>query len=207
MVKTPDNSSAWQPWQPTDAEPWDWRRAWHLWRRAGFAGTWEELARDVADGVEVSVGRMLAGLAGEARAEGVPVGFQEMAATIGRAAVAAGNIDRLRAWWVYRMLFSPDPLTERLTLMWHNHFATSNLKVDDVALMARQNALLRTHSRGPFRELLRSVVKDAAMLVWLDAEANRKEHPNENLARELMELFTLGSGITPRPTSRKRPAV
>ncbi|MGE0376118.1 MAG: DUF1800 family protein [Planctomycetaceae bacterium] len=182
---------AWQRWHPTDAEPWDLRGVWGLHRRCGFAATWGELQRDLADGVEASVERVLSGAA---RAEGVPDGFDEMAETIGRAAVAAGNVDRLRAWWVYRMLFSPDPITERLTLMWHNHFATSNLKVDDVSLMARQNELLRAHSRGPFRELLTAVVKDPAVLVWLDAEANRKEHPNENLGRELMELFTLGVG-------------
>ncbi|MFV2067255.1 MAG: DUF1800 family protein [Pirellulales bacterium] len=78
--------------------------------------------------------------------------------------------------------------------MWHNHFATSNLKVDDVGLMRQQNEMFRRYGRGPFGNLLRRVVKHPAMLIWLDAEANRKEHPNENLARELMELFTLGVG-------------
>ena len=117
-----------------------------------------------------------------------------MARTIGDAAVASGNPNRLKAWWLYRMLFSPDPLGERLTLMWHNHFATSNRKVQDLALMREQNDLLRQHARATFGELLHAVVKHPAMLVWLDADANRKGHPNENLARELMELFTLGVG-------------
>ena len=92
------------------------------------------------------------------------------------------------------MLFSPDPLGERLTLLWHNHFATSNLKVNDLAAMRRQNEVLRRFARAPFGELLRHVIKDPAMLDWLDAPANRKEHPNENLARESMELFTIGVG-------------
>ncbi len=92
------------------------------------------------------------------------------------------------------MLFGPDPLTERLTLMWHNHFATSNLKVSNLAFMRRQNELFRKLGRGPFGELLGAVVHDPAMLVWLDAPSNRKGHPNENLARELMELFSLGIG-------------
>ena len=92
------------------------------------------------------------------------------------------------------MLFGPDPLTERLTLMWHGHFATSNLKVNDLALMRRQNETLRSLCRAPFGQLLRAMLRDPALLIWLDAPDNTKGHPNENLARELMELFTLGIG-------------
>ena len=92
------------------------------------------------------------------------------------------------------MLFGPDPLTERLTLMWHDHFATSNLKVNDLALMRRQNETLRSLCRGPFGRLLHAMLRDPALLIWLDAPENTKGHPNENLARELMELFTLGVG-------------
>src|SRR5262249_55231055 len=86
------------------------------------------------------------------------------------------------------------PLAERLTLLWHNHFATSNLKVENLTLMWRQNELFRKLGRGPFGELLAAVVHDPAILVWLDAPSNRKGHPNENLARELMELFSMGVG-------------
>jgi uncharacterized protein (DUF1800 family) len=78
--------------------------------------------------------------------------------------------------------------------MWHNHFATSNLKVNNLTAMLRQNELFRQHARSGFDELLRAVIKDPAMLVWLDADVNRKGQPNENLGRELMELFTLGVG-------------
>ena len=92
------------------------------------------------------------------------------------------------------MLMTPRPLVERMTLLWHNHFATSNQKVQDVAAMYEQNNLLRKHCLGRFSEMLPAIVKHRAMLSWLDASANRKEHPNENLARELMELFTLGQG-------------
>src|SRR5262245_11446209 len=92
------------------------------------------------------------------------------------------------------MLLTPDPLGERLALCWHNHFATSNLKVMDLAAMRRQNELFRAHGRAKFSVLLRELTHDPALLVWLDAQANRAEHPNENLARELMELFTLGVG-------------
>ena len=92
------------------------------------------------------------------------------------------------------MLFTPDPLTERLTLVWHDHFATSQLKVEDVAAMRAQNETFRRHARGPFGDLLRAMLRDPALLAWLDAPSNRKGKPNENLARELMELFTLGVG-------------
>src|SRR5262249_32776925 len=93
-----------------------------------------------------------------------------------------------------RLVFGPDPLREKLTLLWHNHFATSNAKVRDPAAMRRQNDTLREHARAPFGELLNAVVRDPALLKFLDAPANRKGHANENLARELMELFTLGIG-------------
>jgi uncharacterized protein (DUF1800 family) len=78
--------------------------------------------------------------------------------------------------------------------MWHDHFATSNLKVNDLALMRRQNETLRSLCRAPFGRLLHAMLHDPALLVWLDAPENTKGHPNENLARELMELFTLGIG-------------
>src|SRR5262249_48055817 len=123
--------------------------------------------------------------------EGVPDNFRTVADLL---ADGAGEPARLKAWWMYRMYWGPDPLGERLTLLWHHHFATSNDKVNDVPAMRRQNDLLRRHGRGPFRELLKAVVHDPALLVWLDAPANRKGKPNENLARELMELFTLGVG-------------
>jgi uncharacterized protein (DUF1800 family) len=110
------------------------------------------------------------------------------------AETASFDVLRSKAWWIYRMYFSPDPLGERLTLLWHNHFATSNVKVNDLAAMRRQNQLFRELGRGPFGKLLNAVVRDPALLFWLDAQTNRKGHPNENLARELMELFTLGIG-------------
>jgi uncharacterized protein (DUF1800 family) len=171
--------------------PWNVRRVVHLHRRAGFAATWSEIQRDLKDGPRASIERVLAG---KARSQGVPPDFERVATLLADAAVSAGDPARLKAWWVYRMVFGPDPLCERLTLLWHNHFATSNAKVEDLALMRRQNELFRQLGRRPFGELLTAVVRDPALLLWLDAPANRKEHPNENLGRELMELFTLGIG-------------
>jgi uncharacterized protein (DUF1800 family) len=196
-AKKPTDVAAdvWARYEPDDHAPWNRQRVVHLNRRAGFAATWTEIERDLADGPQKAVERVLTGQT----AHGTDAGpnsdqFESMARTIGDAAVASGSPNRLKAWWLYRMLFSPDPLNERLALMWHNHFATSNRKVQDLALMREQNERLRKHARSDFGELLHATVKHPAMLVWLDADANRKGQPNENLARELLELFTLGIG-------------
>ena len=100
----------------------------------------------------------------------------------------------LRAWWLREMRETPSPLTERLTLFWHNHFVSSQEKVRSATLMYRQNVLLRRHAGGSFARMLRAVARDPAMVVYLDSARNRKGAPNENFARELMELFTLGEG-------------
>jgi uncharacterized protein (DUF1800 family) len=100
----------------------------------------------------------------------------------------------LRAWWVQEMLVTPSPLTERMTLFWHNHFVSSQQKVRAARLMYGQNALLRANALGNFGTLLHAASKDPAMLVYLDGAQNRKGQPNENFAREVMELFTLGEG-------------
>ncbi len=185
------NTSLWTPYRPTSAAPWNLERAWTLRRRAGFAATWRELERDVADGPGPAVDRVLAG---ECRNEGIPAEFAGTADLIGDAAAGASDARRLQAWWLYRALFTPDPLSERLTLMWHDHFATSQLKVDDVAAMRAQNETFRRLGRGPFGTLLREMLRDPALLDWLDAPSNRKGKLNENLARELLELFALGVG-------------
>lgn len=103
----------------------------------------------------------------------------------------------LRGWWLAAMLDAPTPaaqLRERMTLFWHNHFVSSLQKVRSTKLMADQNQLLRRHALGNFGELLHAVGKDPAMVVYLDSATNRKGSPNENFAREVMELFTLGEG-------------
>ena len=100
----------------------------------------------------------------------------------------------LRAWWLTEMLTTPSPLTEKMVLFWHNHFVSSLQKVRSPVLMYRQNQLLRKHAFGYFGDMLHEVSKDPAMVVYLDSASNRKGKPNENFAREVMELFTLGEG-------------
>ena len=100
----------------------------------------------------------------------------------------------LRAWWLEEMRATPSPLTEKMTLFWHNHFVSSDQKVRSPQLMYRQNVLLRKHALGNFATLLHEVARDPAMVIYLDNASNRKAQPNENFAREVMELFTLGEG-------------
>ncbi len=107
------------------------------------------------------------------------------------------NVERgleLREWWYREMLDTPSPLTEKMTLFWHCHFATSQQKVRVPQLMYRQNATLRRNALGNFGALVHEMARDPAMVIYLDSAQNRKEQPNENFAREVMELFTLGEG-------------
>jgi uncharacterized protein (DUF1800 family) len=100
----------------------------------------------------------------------------------------------LRGWWLDEMLATPSPLTERMTLLWHNHFVSSQQKVKLARLMYVQNVTLRAHALGHFGDLLHAIARDPAMVIYLDSAQNRKGTPNENFSRELMELFTLGEG-------------
>lgn len=100
----------------------------------------------------------------------------------------------LRDWWLRRMAFGPRPLEEKMTLFWHGHFATSIEKVKDPYLMWLQNETLRRNALGSWEVMLQEISKDPAMLIWLDNARSNKNQPNENYAREVMELFSLGEG-------------
>ena len=110
--------------------------------------------------------------------------------------LTANNIEtqRLGLWWANRMLATPRPLEEKLTLFWHGHFATGQNKVRDYRMMFQQNRMLRANASGDLRALLVGILKDPGMLVYLDNGENIKSHPNENFGRELLELFTMGVG-------------
>ncbi|QJW94809.1 DUF1800 domain-containing protein [Frigoriglobus tundricola] len=180
----------WDAYEPDAKAPWNLLRVVHLHRRAAFAAPWDDLQRDVKAGPGAAVERLLKG---ESTAH-TPADFALTAGVLTDAAASVGDLNRLKAAWFYRMLFGPDPVRERLALLWHDHFATGNAKVNNVGAMRRQSDLFRTHARDRFAVLLNAVVRDPALLEYLDAPANRRGHPNENLARELMELFTLGVG-------------
>jgi uncharacterized protein (DUF1800 family) len=177
-----------EPFIPDTANPFDARRAAHLLRRAGFGASPAEVAAAVDKGLEETIDDIFADANDEEQE------FQRTFHAINGKLVNAGDQGVCQSWWVYRMLTTRVPLREKLTLFWHGHFATSAHKVEDMQLMLQQIDTLRQLGFGSLRELLVAVAKDPAMVVWLDGEANNKEHPNENFARELMELFTCGIG-------------
>jgi len=168
---------------PKPDDPWDLRKVAHLHRRAGFGATWTELPRHREAGPDACVDRLLHPPQPSAEEVEAIEAMRRMASP-----------DLLKVCWLHRILYWPDPLREKLTLFWHGHFATSIKKVESVALMDRQNETLRARALGSFAALLEAVIADPAMLVWLDGGTSKKEKPNENFAREYLELFTLGSG-------------
>lgn len=180
-------AEAWLPWENSPAHPFDRRAAAHLYRRAAFAASSRELDEAVRIGPVASVQQLWGG-------KQDTQAFDDEMRRLAQVPLAAGDAKMLSAWWLHRIRHSPAPLLEKMTLFWHGHFATSGAKVRDVRLMYEQNALLRRHALGDFSELVRSIARDGAMLLYLDSDTNRKNHPNENFAREVMELFCLGTG-------------
>lgn len=106
----------------------------------------------------------------------------------------AQRLPELQHWWLQRMTEGARPLQEKLALFWHGHFATSFLKVRDGYLMWKQNDIFRRNAHGQWPQMLVETAQDPAMLLWLDQARSNKAHPNENFAREVMELFSLGEG-------------
>ena len=100
--------------------------------------------------------------------------------------------EELLLWWLDKMVISQSPLLERMTWFWHGHWATSIDKVTYPLPMYKQNVTLRTHALGSFKEMSKAMVQDTTLQYWLDGQENTAKKPNENLGRELMELFTLG---------------
>jgi uncharacterized protein (DUF1800 family) len=111
-----------------------------------------------------------------------------------REALDRAQLLTMQKWWLRRMIETGRPLEEKLTLFWHGHFATSYRGIEDSYHLAMQNQMFRANAAGNFRSLLRGIIRDPAMLAYLNNNQNRKEKPNENLAREIMELFSLGIG-------------
>src|SRR5262245_16729505 len=155
---------------------WTPLKAAHLLRRAGFAPTPVDVAKAWKAGFEKTVLDLLK--------PDVKPGKPPKK--------ALEDVTYLQAWWVKRMITTQHPLTEKLLVFWHNHFATANSKVDDLQAMHNHIATLRTYALTDMRSLLLAVSMDPAMLKWLDNKSNYVGNINENYARELMELFTTG---------------
>jgi hypothetical protein len=179
-----DPAEAWAPFQPSAEVPWNPKWIAHLYRRAAFGPSQGDTKLALVDGFPKTLDRLL---------QGDPEAPQllEVLNDTGR---YLKNDNQLRAWWLSAMIDGKHPLREKLTLFWHNHFATSYAKVQRTQLMFEQNMLLRKHALGRFRPFLLDMSRDTAMLKWLDSNQNVKGAPNENYAREVMELFSLGVG-------------
>ncbi|HND54275.1 MAG TPA: DUF1800 domain-containing protein, partial [Pirellulaceae bacterium] len=186
MKPTIDFRTAWDAFQPSDSQPWTRRLAAHLLRRAAFGATPSEVEAAVKAGPQETVRQLVAATDSAATTKT----FDDLA----QAVLNTGNPRGWPAWWLYRMVHSAAPLAEQLTLLWHGHFATSGAKVASARLLYDQHQILRRHALGSFREMTHEIARDPAMLLYLDSATNRRSHPNENFARELMELFCLGLG-------------
>ncbi len=171
------------------------KRIAHLLRRTGFGANPEELDRYEAMGFDAAVNALLdyepwpdpypVDPAIEAAFQDDPREGQQL---------AREALRELPGWWIARMLTTPNPLEEKMTLFWHGHFTSQARKVQDGRLMIAQNRMLRRNALGSFERLALDASRDAAMLIYLDGSRSNAAAPNENYARELMELFTMGIG-------------
>ncbi|HMB95282.1 MAG TPA: DUF1800 domain-containing protein, partial [Tepidisphaeraceae bacterium] len=208
-----------QPFVPSDSDRFDSIKSAHLLNRAGFGGRPEEIAAIVEMGPRQAADALLDfpdAIAEEqsktdqpdfSAIEDYPKSFEE------RRQMLLGKTDEERKaliqqfmaknrealaevlrWWLKSMTGGKYPLQEKLTFFWHGHFTTSARDERAAWLMWQQNETLRRNAAGNFRVFVKEISRDPAMLDYLNNQENRKEHPNENYARELMELFTLGIG-------------
>lgn len=198
--------------KPISEKAWNGERAAHLLNRAGFGGSPAEVAALSRRGPRAAVEKLVdyrktseafsppswivPGIE-ERRRGGKLKGLTAEKRRMIRKEASKQKKERLRdlrQWWLRRMLGTSRPLQEKLTLFWHGHFATSYTKVKSAYAMYLQNMTLRDNANGNFATLVTELAKDPAMLVYLDNAKSRKGNPNENFARELMELFTMGEG-------------
>lgn len=198
--------------KPLNAAKWNFTTAAHLLNRAGFGGPPAEIQKLAEMGQEQAVVSLVEyekipdPISDPAWAKPDPERQARFVALRNATEEKRKMLQReeqqrqreqmieLRGWWLGRMTKGPRPLQEKMTLFWHGHFATSAEKVREAYFMWRQNELFRRLAAGNWLELLIEAGKDPAMLVWLDQAQSRKDHPNENFAREVMELFALGEG-------------
>ena len=179
--------------EPGRDAPWDRARAAHLARRAGFGATPAELDRLVEIGFEAAVDSFVDWPDDEPQLAREEAAFGSALADLdGMQDGTQDAVARLRLQWLWRMVESAYPLREKLSLLWHDHFATAESKVLRIDLIRGQYETIHRLCAASFRELVGAIARDPAMLVFLDNRVSKKKHPNENFARELVELFTLG---------------
>ncbi|MFN0059865.1 MAG: DUF1800 family protein [Planctomycetota bacterium] len=184
-MKLPDDPQLLAPWAPTATNAWDRPAAAHLFRRASFSGTPAEIDAALSGDVSAAVDALI-----RAQPDRETKAVRALAAPI----VAASNPDALGAWWLRVLCDTSEPLREKCAFLWQGHFAVSAVKVESLPLLYGHYENCHRLGLGDLRALVRAMVRDPALLIYLDADDNRKERPNENLARELFELFLLGIG-------------
>ncbi|MDP7029008.1 MAG: DUF1800 domain-containing protein [Phycisphaerales bacterium] len=212
-----------QPLAPLPANEFGYEEAAHLLRRAGFGGTpsqivalsdmglddavdhlvvWERVADPAspADGYSSDIMQPLAPADRQRVQRARRQGDEATLEIFRNARQERQRADRrqmreIQAWWLERLIETARPLQEKMTLFWHGHFATGYRSVEDSWHMLLQNEFFRRHAGGNFKDdLVHGIIRDPAMIKYLNNNQNTREAPNENLARELMELFTLGEG-------------
>ena len=178
----------------------------HLLRRATFGATAEEVDQAERAGFDAAVEALVAPTRPDRGAAATPVpvlgadpyaALERNATREQRQAAQKTRRDQIQvitAWWAERMTAADHQLHEKLVFFWHGHWATSVQKVDSAHLMLVQQEVFRRHATGQFGPFVKAMLRDAALIRWLDGQRNTRKAPNENLARELMELFTLGIG-------------
>ena len=181
-----DPAWAWAPFQPDAARLWDLRLAAHLYRRAAFGGTWPELQCALSEGPQATIGRLVHPMPEAADFNRLYDDYESAAA----ASAGYGS----QAWWLRRMIESPQPLQEQVTLFWHNHFGISNVHVKNNASLCRHTHVLRQHGMGGFEALLDAVLAQPAVWICLGAGADGKRRVSDSFARIVMEQYALGPG-------------
>ncbi len=183
--KLSDPDWAWAVYEPNTEQPWNLTLAGHLFRRAAFGAGWDQLQQALSDGPQHTIDKLLKPQTDTTSFNNTYDGYDNS---------ASGSIKNLRAWWLRRIIQTPHPLLEKMTLFWHGHFATNSDKVNNPRLMLQHIRILRSHALNSFGDMLQAISRDPAVLIYLGADTNRKALPNDNFARTLMENFTMGPG-------------
>ena len=173
----------WHRYEPSARCPWNLARAAHLWRRAGFGATWEQLQQSLKAGPQKTLDILL-----QPRAD-----VAEFNRTCDNYANSVTSAAALRAWWLRRMIQTPDPLLEKMTLFWHDFFAVSAERGPSGAQMREHVAGLRAGAMGRFGAMMTVVASDTATLLSLGAKAIRKAKPDEAFPRQLLARYTVGA--------------
>lgn len=184
-----DPAWAWARYEPTKERPWGLRQAAHLYRRAAFGATWGQLQRALADGPQRTIDKLR-------KPEDEVARFDRTFDPFEMDASKSASAEASRAWWLRRMIETPFPLLEKMTLFWHGHFAISNARIENGELVGQYLRLLRHQALGRFDVLLDAITREPAVLVGLNGAANRRAKPSENFARMVLEPFALGEGQT-----------